>query len=72
MVKRYPVMTSNELLPFLNPNQLRRFSRLNKTSHRIMQNLNYQVLFEAWGITLTPDEVKETKISASKAFNLAA
>lgn len=72
MVKRYPVMTSNELLPFLNPNQLRRFSRLNKTSYRFMQNLNYQVLFEAWGITLTPDEVKETKISASKAFNLAA
>ena len=72
MVKRYPVMTSNELLPFLNPNQLRRFSRLNKTSYRIMQNLNYQVLFEAWGITLTPDEVKETKISASKALNLAA
>jgi hypothetical protein len=72
MVKRYPVMTSNELLPFLNPNQLRRFSRLNKTSYRIMQNLNYQVLFEAWGITLTPDEVKETQISASKALNLAA
>jgi hypothetical protein len=40
----------------------------NSKRHRI----NYQVLFEAWGIKLTPTEVEETQISISRALQVAA
>ena len=35
-----------------------------------MHCINYQVLFETWGIKLTHDEVVETKISALRALKV--
>ena len=35
-----------------------------------MHCINYQVLFETWGLKLTHDEVVETKISALKALKV--
>ena len=48
MVKEYPLMSSFELLHFLDEYGMARFCRLNKASFNIMKSVvNFKVLFEA-------------------------
>jgi hypothetical protein len=48
IVKDYPLMTSFELLPFLNLFELAKFCQLNIASYHIMMSVvNFKLLFEA-------------------------
>ena len=60
MIKNQKLMTIIILLPYLNIKELVRFCRLNKASYKLMLKVNFQVLYGAWGIKLSPAEVKET------------
>ena len=73
MVKRLKLMTVIILFPFFNPLDLVRFFQLNKSTHQLLlKHVNFQVLLEAWGLTLTPDQVEAAKISASGALKVVA
>ena len=66
-------MTTIELLPLLNIKELARFCRLNKACSLLMfKYVNFKILFEAWGLKLTPDEVADTKISPFRVLQVAA
>ena len=67
--------TGKILIAFFNPCELARCFRLNKAFYRLMLNknhVNFQLLFEDWGIKLTPSEVEETNTSPSRALEVAA
>ena len=66
-------MTIIILFPFLKPRELATFCQLNKACLELMlKYVNYQVLVQAWGINLTPADVEETRISRSRALQMAA
>ena len=53
--------------------ELVRFCQLNKACYHLMQKVvNYGVLFENWGLYLTPYQLETTLISASLALEVAA
>jgi hypothetical protein len=68
MVKERPLMVVIIMLPCLSLFELARFCQLNKKCKEVMVRVNFKVLCEGWGVQLTPDEVKETKVSTSRAF----
>ena len=73
MVKEQKLMTVIVLLPFFKVSELIRFCQLNKGCYQLMQAVvNYQVLFENWGLILTPYQLQETLISATIALQVAA
>ena len=77
MVSNYKLMTFTELIPYFDLGTLSRFCRVSKACNRLMDpnsksGVNYQVLLETQGIKLTPADVEETKISASRALHVAA
>ena len=73
LVKEHRLMTAMMIFPVLCPWELARFCRLKKASHSIFQKIvNFKALFEAWGLNLTPAQIKETLISASIALQVAA
>jgi hypothetical protein len=56
MVNERKLMTAIVVLPYFDPWELVKFCRLNKSSYHITQKIvNFQVLFEAWGLDITPD-----------------
>ena len=55
MVKQKSLMTIIILFPYLNPREVTRFFKLNKTCHSFLAKVNLKVLIEAWGIKLTID-----------------
>ena len=66
-------MTIIVMLPLLNIQELARFCKLNKTFYQLMLNyVNFEVLFKAWHLKLTTDEVDEIKISSFRALQVAA
>ena len=66
-------MVAIVLLPFLRIKELVRFCRLNKACYHLMQAIvNFQVLFETWGLNLTRTQWEATLISASIALQVAA
>ena len=72
MVKNQKLMVVIVLFPNLSPRELTRFCQLNKScSQLLLKYVNFQVLFEAWGISLSPGELEETKISISRALQAA-
>ena len=78
MVKNCKPMTQMKLLRYLGPRTLAKFLQLNKDCNQMMDPnstkhcINYPRLFKSWGITLTPADTAEIKISASKALKVAA
>ncbi len=73
IVKNQKLMTVIVLFPFFKPWELARFCQFNKAyKELLLRHVNFQVLFEAWGIILTPAEMEETYISTSIALKLAA
>ena len=73
MVKNQKLMVVIVLFPNLSPRELARFCQLNKSCCQLLlKHVNFQVLFEAWGISLSPGELEETKISISRALQVAA
>ena len=72
MVKNQKLMVVIVLFPYLSPRELARFCQLNKSCCQLLlKYVNFQVLFEAQGIYLSPDELVETKISLSRALQTA-
>ena len=72
MVKNQKGMVVIILFPYLSPRELARFCQLNKSCCQLLlKYVNFQVLFEAWGICLSPAEVEETRISISRALQMA-
>ena len=72
IVKNQKLMVVIVLFPYLRPRELARFCQLNKSCCQLLlKYVNFQVLFEAQGIYLSPDELVETKISLSRALQTA-
>ena len=72
-MKNKKLMTVIILLPYLSPRELFRFCSLNKACYQLLLSyINFQVLFEAWGFHLTPDQLEEIRISTSKALKVTA
>ena len=77
MVKNQRGLCQIVLFSLLNPKGLAKFIRLNKNCKQLLDPrskycVNFQVLFEAWGIQLTPGDVGETLISTARALQVAA
>ena len=73
MVKVSKLMVAIVLLPYLKISELVRFCRLNKACYHIMQAIvNFRVLFENWGLHLTPSQAEAILLSASIALKVAA
>ena len=73
MVKERKLMVAIVLLPYLKIRELVRFCRLNKACYHIMQAIvKFRVLFENWGLYLTPSQTEAILISASMALKVAA
>ena len=69
MVKNQKLMVVIVLFPYLSPRELARFCQLNQSCCQLLlKYVNFQVLFEAQGIYLSPGELEETKISLSRAL----
>ena len=77
MVKNYKLVTFVALLPYFNLWDLAKFCQINKDCNQMMNPnsakhcINYLVLFAEQGIELSPADVQETKISASRALQVA-
>ena len=72
MIKNQKLMVVIVLFPYLSPRELARFCQLNKSCCQLLlKYVNFQVLFEAQGIYLSPSELEETKISLSRALQMA-
>ena len=68
-----PFMTFNMLIPTLNFKEVAIFSQLNKKSHHMINKIvNFKVYLEAQGIKVSHAKVEESKISATKALQIAA
>ena len=64
------------LFPFMDPKGLLRFSQINKACKLLLDPrskycVNFEMLFKAWGINLTPHEVKNTLKSTILALKMA-
>ena len=60
------------LFPYLSPRELARFCQLNKSCCQLLlKYVNFQNLFEAQGVYLSPGELEDTRISTSKALQAA-
>ena len=60
------------LFPYLSPRELARFCQLNKSCcELLLKYVNFQDLFKAQGIYLSPGELEETRISLSRALDSA-
>ena len=75
MVKIRRLMTVILLFPYFMARDLAKFSQLSKSCNELLnpktkQCVNFKVLFETWGITLTTAEVEETLISTHKALQV--
>ena len=77
LVKNQRGLCQIVLFKLLDPKGLAKFCRLNKNCKQLLDPrskycVNFQVLFEEqFGIKLTPDDVKMTLISTSKALESA-
>ena len=72
MVKNQKLMVVIVLFPYLSPRELARFCQLNNSCCQLLlKYANFQVLFEAQGIYLSPDELEETKIYLSRGLQEA-
>ena len=72
MVKNQKLMVVIVLFPYLSPRELARFCQLNQSCCQLLlKYVNFQVLFEAQGVYLSPGELEETKISLSRALQAA-
>ena len=72
MVKNQKLMVVIVLFPYLSPRELARFCQLNQSCCQLLlKYVNFQVLFEAQGIFLSPGELEETRISVSRALQAA-
>ena len=65
------------LFKFLTPRDLARFSQINKQSKDLLDPkskccVNFKVLFEAWGIQISPADAAETLISTSTALKVGS
>ena len=71
-------MTQLEFLPFFSLRDMVKFLQVSKECNQLIDPnslkncINYQVLFKAWGIKLTPAEVAETKILSTRALQVLA
>jgi hypothetical protein len=76
MVKNQKLMTVIILFPFLSPWCLVEFAKLNKACRQLLDLqsphcVNYEFLYETWGIEITPEEIGETYISTAKVLKKA-
>ena len=72
IVKNQRHMTGMELLPLLNIWEILKFQQLSKASYQfLLKYVNFKVLFEVWGVQLTDTQVEETKISTTRALQVA-
>jgi hypothetical protein len=67
------MMTIIMLFPYFVARDLANFSQVSKSCNELVNPkskhcVNFKVLFEAWGINLTPADEKETLISTNRAF----
>ena len=77
MVKNQRGLCQILLFSLLDPKGLAKFCRLNKACRQLLDPkskycVNFKVLFENWGIQLTPGDVNETLISTTRALQVAA